>query len=129
MKKLWLHIINLAILWQVAFFSIFCISLEYNRDFIADNYCINRFDDASMCVGSCYITEVTTSTFENEDHSNAQFPISDVELLPQSLFLTPISTILDHPAVDQFSKLNATSIAFNSQLLTFDIFHPPQFLG
>ena len=86
MKTLCVHIALIALLWQVTFFSVFCIFLEYNRGDIAEEYCINRFDESSMCVGSCYIATQTVDTFEQQQSDRSSLPLVDIEIMPFSLF-------------------------------------------
>lgn len=127
MKTLCVHIALIALLWQVTFFSVFCIFLEYNRGDIAEEYCINRFDESSMCVGSCYIATQTVDTFEQQQSDRSSLPLVDIEIMPFSLFCEKGSRIPNHPTVDHFSILISTKKELQARLFISDIFDPPQF--
>lgn len=41
------------------------VSFQINRNYIAENLCINRFDNIPLCKGSCYLQKQLTSN-ENQ---------------------------------------------------------------
>lgn len=46
---------------------------DFNRDYIAKNLCVNRFNPESNCNGQCYLMKKLTAEAEKEAESKAIF--------------------------------------------------------
>lgn len=57
MKKLLIPIMLLIFMFQSTCNFWIIISFYANRDFIAENICINRFDQVPVCKGQCFLNE------------------------------------------------------------------------
>jgi hypothetical protein len=57
MKKLLIHIMLLIFIFQSTCNFWIIISFYVNRDYIAQNICINRFDQIPVCKGQCFLNE------------------------------------------------------------------------
>ncbi|MCI5082889.1 MAG: hypothetical protein MRY78_14420 [Saprospiraceae bacterium] len=125
MKLFGSYIILLAMLWQVGFLSTYMIFLEFNRDYLAQNYCININDDASMCYGSCFIDNANQQAFEQDGNTDTAVPVSDIELSTTSLFFLD-HFLTDFPLIRSANSLNSRYLDLNNQLSISNIFHPPQ---
>ena len=49
---------------QSLYLPLASLYLEFQRDYIADNLCINRFEPELMCGGQCVIDELTIAVAE-----------------------------------------------------------------
>lgn len=106
---------NTSNLWIV-------LSFYANRDYIAQERCINRFDEASACKGSCYLKE---QLFENQkkEKTNTRTKDKEVQLYTQvknDLDFEVEPFMRDHEAVifSRNDRIHSTFI--------HSIFHPPR---
>jgi len=97
-------------------------SFIYNRDYIAENLCINRFDLIPVCKGSCVLEE------------QIEKGKKDQEKQPELKFNTAspyhVSPVLE-TSFDQLVSLHKSSariadISFTSTTPLFSVFHPPK---
>jgi hypothetical protein len=117
----------LSILLLVAFFaqttSQFWIIASFfiNRNYIAANICINRFDTIPVCKGSCYLKKKL-----NED-SKQQQNVPDIKLKEITLFCEQqfSETSLKAITMDTEKHFLYNSHSHTSQYLQ-SVFHPPQ---
>ncbi len=91
------------------------------RDYIAKNLCVNRFDKLSVCKGQCYLNK----KLEYNDTEQQKIPEIKVKEIELNL---PIITVFEYHTLYQESTIY--KIRYRNTLHVFDIlnsiFHPPQ---
>lgn len=97
-------------------------SFQINRDFIATNLCINRFDKIPLCKGQCFLN----SALEKEQKSNQKFALS---LEKEVLFLVPLQITINSQ-IPLLSTADSKCFFYNEgeyskHTLIFD--NPPKF--
>lgn len=122
MKKCISYLLLAGFLFQVTL-QLWILTIFYiQRDYIAANVCINRFDAVPVCKGQCYLVKELT---ENEKKQDQQFP--DLKQKEIQMFVqvshpwAPVPAKDSHPAV-----VVARSSQFISYELICSIFHPPR---
>ncbi len=65
-------------------------SFQINREYIASNLCINRFDAIPLCKGQCFLN----SALEKEQKSNQKTVLA---LEKEVLFLVPFQITINPP--------------------------------
>ena len=124
MKKIFSISFLFLALGQAFLLSLVSLYLELERDYFAENYCINRLEPELMCSGSCYILEVTEDLFpaEGNDPAPAQ---NQVDRMPITLFAAAVPmTSKNHPVF--YNELVDCYQARYSYLHTSSLFHPPR---
>ncbi len=100
-------------LWMLA-------SFYYNRDFIAANLCINRFDKIAICKGSCYLEK------RFNENKQQQEKLPDLKTKEISLY-TPEHYQLSN--IESFSMPKLIYPLYNNSFLENrflqSVFHPP----
>ncbi|MFZ2783994.1 MAG: hypothetical protein WAZ36_06315 [Sediminibacterium sp.] len=96
-------------------------AFEINRDFIADNLCINRFDAIPLCKGSCVLEKTLN---ENQDRQQKS---PDLKAKVITLFCQNSPFELPSPVCMQ--DFNGDYIGVDTSLITSrylrSIFRPP----
>ncbi len=101
-------------LWIISSFLV-------NRDYIAKNICINRFDKIPTCKGQCFLTKELNKE-QNENKKNITI------LEKESIFIVPQFTVVQTPnyflsiSKNKFSFQKATK--YISFLFNFE--NPPE---
>ena len=96
-------------------------SFQINRDYIASNLCINRFDKIPTCKGQCFLTKELNKE-QNENKRN----ITTIE--KDSIFIAPHFVVIQTPKYsksilkNKFSFHKATK--YTSFLFNFE--NPPE---
>lgn len=96
-------------------------SFQINRDYIASNLCINRFDKIPTCKGQCFLTKELNKE-QNENKRN----ITTIE--KDSIFIAPHFDVIQTPKFfksilkNKFSFHKATK--YTSFLFNFE--NPPE---
>lgn len=96
-------------------------SFQINRDYIASNLCINRFDKIPTCKGQCFLTKELNKE-QNENKRNITMIEKD------SIFIAPHFVVIQTPKYsksilkNKFSFYKATK--YNSFLFNFE--NPPE---
>ena len=104
--------------------SSFTVLVDFysNREYIAENICVNRFEAIPICKGQCYLDKQLKKTEKNEKKTSTQ-----KEKEVQNLPLTPIDFSVIEKEFSTENKVVAqhqTDIQFS---LIESVFHPPQF--
>ena len=79
-----------------------------NRDFIAKNLCINRFNPDSDCKGQCFLMKKLTAQAEKDAEEKAVFtPVLNLSFYHQEIEglkcgFTPIETKKEYFKYDEF---------------------------
>jgi hypothetical protein len=111
-----LVVLSLPAVYKVGFFTFY----QLNKDYIAENYCVNKDRPITMCYGSCFLEKglgladqapnpdslVSTLKFEIQE-----FLVDDV-VIPTNITESVLT----------FSFFSASSI---EEGIPFPIFHPP----
>ncbi len=122
MKKFALYIMMALFVLQSTGYSYIVASFYINRDFIADNICINRFDAIPVCRGTCYLTD----QLKKESKKEQKVPnLKEKEVL---LFvLNPLIYTINGTYANNITR---TVYHFKKQLVTsrflYSVFHPPE---
>lgn len=96
-------------------------SFQINREYIASNLCINRFDKIPTCKGQCFLTKELNKE-QNENKRNITMIEKD------SIFIAPHFVVIQTPKYsksilkNKFSFYKATK--YNSFLFNFE--NPPE---
>lgn len=96
-------------------------SFQINREYIASNLCINRFDKIPTCKGQCFLTKELNKE-QNENKKN----ITTIE--KDSIFIAPHFDVIQTPKYsksilkNKFSFHKATK--YTSYLFNFE--NPPE---
>ncbi len=100
------------------------LGFELNRDYIARQLCINRFETIPVCKGSCYLEEKI-----KEEKSNADAQIT-VKLLEVVMVLPVLDDSHKKPIEHTIEDIVFTPIPIGSLCngFCFSIFKPPIFL-
>ncbi|SEA51445.1 hypothetical protein SAMN05421540_106157 [Psychroflexus halocasei] len=97
-------------------------SFYLNRDYIAQELCINRFDKIPVCKGSCYLSEKLSEN-EKKEQKNTSTKNKEVQLYTQVNndidFRIKLST--GHHKAVIFSRNDLIIFTFVQS-----IFHPPK---
>ena len=120
MKKILIHIMLLAFVFQSTCNFWIIISFYANRDYISENICINRFDKIPVCKGQCFLNGKLQENQKQEqklpdlkgkeiqlfcnaiDYAPANLPVFFQEypkpaILPDFTLVRKLSTSIFHP--------------------------------
>lgn len=94
-----------------------------NRDYIAKNLCINRFDAIPVCKGSCYLEEKLQQDQKQQQNSHPDLKVKEVLLFAY----TPTLTIEHNKYYTIYKKdtILIRDFDFTPQEYILSIFHPP----
>lgn len=122
MKKFALYIMMALFVLQSTGYSYVVASFYINRDYIAENLCINRFDAIPVCRGTCYLTD----QLKKESKKEQKIPNlkeKEVQLFVHDPLNYHITTIYPR-------YTSRTIYYFKKQLVTsrflYSVFHPPE---
>jgi len=106
---------NAGSIWIIGEFYI-------NRDYIAKNVCINRFDAVPICNGKCYLN----NKLKANDKQEQKFPTLNYKEV-QLFFESPLEflfTAIHFVIKKKYPVLQAGSQKSN---FIFSIYHPPKY--
>jgi hypothetical protein len=111
-----LTILFLPAIYKVGFFTYF----QLNRDFIAENYCVNKERPITLCYGQCFLNK----GIELVDQSkNSERIISQVKFESQDFFVEDIATLVfTTKTITTFSIFPIPSL---SNGVSSSVFRPP----
>lgn len=124
MKRTVIVLLLSSLLIQL-FYGLYIVSSFYvNRDYIARDLCINRFDKIPVCKGSCYLEKQLSEHEEKQfpKHPSGKFKQFEWTFYLEESFTCKESAVFDEP------DCSASFFTRKSTLFTFHplIFHPPQ---
>ncbi|MHC5201383.1 hypothetical protein [Myroides sp. LJL119] len=122
MRKSILLILLLSFLYQNTS-SFWIITWFYiDRDYIAQNVCVNRFQADSTCKGSCYLkSELTAESDKKPDLPNLTIKQT------QPLFYQNITSLTSDNLPSYFKVIYPKYLdAFFKDNLIFGVFEPPE---
>ena len=99
------------------------LSFRIQRNYIAENLCINRFEAIPICKGQCYLEKQLDKNQKREQ----KFPDlkqKEIQLVIQSIKTLEISQIGLTLSDNNYRSYRDTNLISNGYLLS--IFHPPQ---
>ena len=96
-------------------------SFYLNRDYIAKNVCVNRFDSMPLCKGSCFLNDKLEKA-EQEEQRLPDIKQKDIQLICQKSFLNEF-TNPESFFIPKYS--NNAEINYQSNF-SVSIFHPPR---
>lgn len=100
--------------------------LEWRKDYIAAELCINRFEPELMCSGRCYVQEVTSKALGQQEEDKAPSTASHKEGQSLNLFLPPVAHLQMEGGSMDCAALPAHTVDSCAFLLSADFFHPPR---
>ncbi|HEY0298917.1 MAG TPA: hypothetical protein VGB84_06830 [Arachidicoccus sp.] len=121
MKKVFSILFILALAVQTSSQLWIEIAFYLNRNYIAENLCVNRFDKIPICKGSCFLEKKL-----NEDNDKSQKQL-DLKIKDVDLYRTAAITVIEAPVIhlvvpEKYLLLNQAII---TQLFSKAVFHPP----
>lgn len=122
MKKIFLHIMLLTFVFQSTCNFGILISFYANREYIAENICINRFDQMPVCKGQCFLNKQLKETQKQEQK------LPDLKGKEIQLFMNTAEVAYSEP-VFFFQESPRPDILPDFTLikqLPSSIFHPPK---
>ncbi|MFY0481214.1 hypothetical protein ACI6PS_01305 [Flavobacterium sp. PLA-1-15] len=122
MKKIVLHIMLLTFVFQSTCNFWILISFYANREYIAENICINRFDQMPVCKGQCFLNKQLKETQKQEQK------LPDLKGKEIQLFINTLEVAYNEP-VFFFQETSRPDILPDFTLikqLPSSIFHPPK---
>lgn len=115
MKRILVFLLLLIFIIQITKSLWIVTSFHVNRDYIAENICINRFDKIPTCKGQCFLnTELSKEQKENK--TNITVAEKDtVFVVPSSeeTALTIFAIVLDEKQQDFLKSTKYTSFLFS----------------
>ncbi|MCB0571317.1 MAG: hypothetical protein KDC66_16210 [Phaeodactylibacter sp.] len=99
--------------------------LEWKKDYIARELCVNRFSPELMCSGRCYVQDVTSQALGQEDEDKAPAPVSQKEGQLLVMTLPPSAHLQLGMEGRAGAQLPAHALYAYALLLPLDFFHPP----
>jgi hypothetical protein len=96
-----------------------------NRDFIAENLCVNRDKPMLNCNGQCYLAKKLKAAEEKEQKSNSERLEKMPEVVLSFQAIQPIFTprIMAHNAIENHFSIQE----FFPNVAEKGFFHPPQY--
>lgn len=124
MKKIVSILLIAALLAQSTSQLWITVAFNLNRDYIAANLCINRFDAMPLCKGSCFLEEQL-----NKDQQQQQ-KLPDLKAKEINLFYQDNSIgLYKHPAIaDDFCFFPELTTSFITSEYLRSVFRPPSSL-
>lgn len=122
MKKLFAYILLAGFVIQSCSQLLVMTSFYLNRDYIAENLCINRFEAIPLCKGQCYLEKELK---ENEQKQEQHFPDlkqKEIQLFQPILFAFEFTETV---FLQEENYLSADPYFIPSEY-PFSVFHPPR---
>jgi hypothetical protein len=122
LRKLFPIVLIISFAFQCLSSFTVLVDFYINREYIAENICVNRFEAIPICKGQCYLDKQLKKTEKNEKKTTSQ-----KEKEVQNLPLSPLSIEVFENGYYTESKVivkHQTNIQFS---LIDSVFHPPQF--
>lgn len=122
MKKILIHIMLLAFIFQSTCNFWIIISFYANQDYISENVCINRFDQIPVCKGQCFLNE----KLQDNQKQEQKFP--DLKGKEIQLFCNTVE-YTSNKAPLFFKEYPRPAVIPDFTLikkLSTSIFHPPK---
>lgn len=119
MKGVFAILLMIAFVYQSTHGLWILASFYIQRDFIARNICVNRFDPATMCNGKCYLKKQLKETEQKDDKVPDTKP-RECQLFCQMDFTWKQS----RPSSSRNTMIRHHSSNFPSSDFLFTIFHP-----
>ena len=124
MKQLWSIPLLLLVLSQVAFLPALTTWLAYNKAYIANELCENRFEPELMCSGRCFVQDVTSAALGHEENGE-QAPLIEDQRSGLSPFL-PAHYVLSVEPDLVVMHTSPHVKTLSPKLFSSGIFHPPR---
>lgn len=122
MKKIVIYFLLLLFVFQSTSNLWIVSSFYINRDYIAKELCINRFDKVPICKGVCFLEKKISANEKKEQK------IPNVKEKEIQLYFSPETTFTYHLIVPIASSKTVVVKQNDSikSLFLYSIFHPPQ---
>lgn len=78
LRRTGLLFLAFLILWQAAFRSVVWVWFNYNRQLLAERFCVNRNKPEKMCRGACYFVKLSArANAEIPGRARSVFPLPE----------------------------------------------------
>lgn len=120
MKRISVILLLVAFVFQSTSSLWIMASFYFQRAYIAQNLCINRFDTLPLCKGKCYVANILKDKHQKE-HNLPSLKQKEIQFFTNApiSFEFISSTFLE-------SELYATNDLLLSSQFISSIFHPPK---
>ena len=122
MKKLLIPIMLVIFMFQSTCNFWIIISFYANRDYIAENICINRFDQVPVCKGQCFLEEKLQES-EKREQELPNLKVKEVQLFCE---ITTYDCIKIPSFFKEYPKPAIVPDFTLIKRLSTSIFHPPR---
>lgn len=121
MKKVITYFLLIIITVQISKSLWIITSFQINREFIASNLCINRFDKIPTCKGQCFLNNELSKEHKDDKKNLSIIEKDSIFVVPQfAQILSPSYT--NNILKDRFSFYKATKYTF----FLFKFENPPE---
>lgn len=122
MKKLFTYILLAGFVIQSCSQLWVMASFYLNRDYIAENMCVNRFDAIPICKGQCYLEKELQKNEQKQEQHFPDLKQKEIQLFQPTFFAFQFTKTIflqeeNHPD---------TEPDFNASEYHFSVFHPPR---
>lgn len=122
MKKIAIYFMVLLFVLQSTSYSWIIASFYVNQDYIAQNICINRFDQIPVCNGSCFLDQELTKENKKEQKS---LGAKEKEI---QLFVQVLPELDFTGYISEYRRCETIQTKNQSERNPFlySVFHPPE---
>lgn len=122
MKKIFIYIVLASFIIQSCSQLVVLTSFYINRDYIAENFCINRFDAITLCEGQCFLDKELKQNEQKQEKHYPDFKLNEIMLFKTTF----ISFVFSEIAIFQKKTFLPNYGSFLSDDFVFLVFHPPR---
>jgi len=99
------------------------VSFRIQRNYIAENLCVNRFEAIPVCKGQCFL-EKQLDKNEKREQKFPDLKQKEIQLVIQNITIFQFSKIDFTSNNNNYRNYRNTNLISNGYLLS--VFHPPQ---
>lgn len=123
MKKFVAYILLIGFITQ-SFSQLWVMTSFYiNREYIAENICINRFEAIPVCKGQCYLDDKLKETENKQEQQLPDVKQNQIQLFQPAEFL---SFELQSQIIDTKIRYGQSYQFFTTSEPIFSVFQPPR---
>lgn len=122
MKKLFTYILLAGFVIQSCSQLLVMTSFYLNRDYIAENLCVNRFDAIPLCKGQCYLEKELKKNEQRQEQHFPDLKQKEIQLFQPTFFAFQFTKVLFLQEENHWS----IEPEFNPSEFQLSVFHPPR---
>lgn len=105
--------------------QLFIISEFYlQRDYIAKNLCVNRFDAIPICKGQCFLNNELNKNQRNQEKNFPDLKFKEIQLFISNISLPKICVTQQDGEIITFQHTKEYPLS----IFLFSVFHPPKII-